>query len=126
MTNEKALQDILDERGKSYGTFEDNLYRIFKYKSSISVSVTELNGEFHKSSIEFIKNMLALKAARSEVATGESLKDCIYDFVNYYLLFIDAIPNSSIQLDSLVFDGEIIKCCANKGEGVEKLRKILR
>lgn len=92
----QILNDILAERGQQYGSFEENMMLVSMIYSNIITSA-ELSSSLDRlsidgrnkerivanSTINFARNMLALKAVRSLTAKGDSYKDCIYDFLNY-------------------------------------------
>lgn len=92
----EILDNILKERGAQYGSFEDNmalvamLYEEILPSAELSSYLCRLDIEQRHtesiiaySTVRFARTMLALKATRSLTATGESYKDCIYDFLNY-------------------------------------------
>lgn len=95
----QILNDILAERGQQYGSFEENMMLVSMIYNNI-ISSAELSSALHRldidgknkerivanSTINFARNMLALKAVRSLTAKGDSYKDCIYDFLNYKFL----------------------------------------
>lgn len=92
----QILNDILAERGLQYGSFEENMMLVSMIYSNIITSA-ELSSSLDRldidgknkerivanSTVNFARNMLALKAVRSLTAKGDSYKDCIYDFLNY-------------------------------------------
>lgn len=91
----QILNDILAERGRQYGSFEENMMLVSMIYGSIlltpelSSAVGDLPFEKRvvaTSTINFARNMLALKAVRSLTAKGDSYTDCIYDFLNYKYL----------------------------------------
>lgn len=95
----QILNDILVERGQQYGSFEENMMLVSMIYNNIVVSAELSSALSHLSrddknrgrivashTINFAKNMLALKAVRSLTAKGDSYKDCIYDFLNYKFL----------------------------------------
>lgn len=88
----QILDDIMAERGQQYGRFEENMMLVSMVYDSILLTpalTSALNCLSIKerviasSTINFAKNMLALKAVRSLTAKGDSYNDCIYDFLNY-------------------------------------------
>lgn len=95
----QILQQILEERGSQYGSFEVNMMLVAMLYDEI-MPTTELFSAMCKldsegkhreravanSTLRFAQNMMSLKAVRSLTATGESFKDCIYDFLNYKML----------------------------------------
>ena len=108
MAKMRKLDKILEDRGASYGSFRDNLKAIHFYKKQIKVNTTlsSDNPEI-ESSVEFIKNMLALKAARSINAVGIAKEDCINDFINYMRLFLDEY-NATIELNKDIFNPNLV------------------
>lgn len=90
----QILNDILAERGQQYGSFEENMMLVSMIYNNIiaSAELSSALGHLDKerivanSTINFARNMLALKAVRSLTAKGDSYKDCIYDFLNYKFL----------------------------------------
>ena len=128
------LDEIMKERGAQYGSFEENMLLVSMIKRHINILekigihfIEGLNTEVrtgyvdcHKdagvSTIEFARNLLALKAVRSLTASGETFKDCIYDFVNYKNLCervlrkltpVELISGEIISLDPIVFNENI-------------------
>lgn len=85
-----SCSDVLAERGKEYGSFEDNIRDIAKYKPGLKVDYKSKEGkeQLVSTAIDYVSYMLALKAARSKSKTisSRSYIDCLTDFVNYYHL----------------------------------------
>ena len=92
----QILNDILAERGLQYGSFEENMMLVSMIYGSIlltpelssALDRLDIDGKNKErtvanSTVNFARNMLALKAVRSLTAKGDSYKDCIYDFLNY-------------------------------------------
>lgn len=89
----QILDDILAERGLQYGSFEENMMLVSMIYDSIlltpqlssALDRLDIDGKnkVANSTVNFARNMLALKAVRSLTAKGDSYKDCIYDFLNY-------------------------------------------
>lgn len=113
MVDKKELDSILINRRNEYGSFISNLVNIYKIKPSIQVTIVDKNftysGDFNESTCDFIENMLALKAARSLKASGDTYKDCINDFINYFTLAIDEVPGIDIKLYENVFDVNLVR-----------------
>lgn len=86
---------ILEQRANQYGSFKGNMTIVSILKKTIFITdvngnATWLHDDWMSSTVEFIRNMLALKAARSTMAAGATLDDCIVDFINYYNLVVEA------------------------------------
>lgn len=90
--------DILVERGKEYGSFEDNILAIMDYKKGLNVQCIAKAGkeQLVNTAIDYVGYMLALKAARSHSKTisSRSYIDCLTDFVNYYHLLDNLLKDN--------------------------------
>lgn len=93
-----SCNDVLAERGKEYGSFEDNILAIMEYKKGLKVEyVAKVNKErLVNTAVDYVGYMLALKAARSHSKTisSRSYIDCLTDFVNYYHLLDSLLKNN--------------------------------
>lgn len=103
MTTQEERDEILKQRRLQYGSFEDNMKLLMLCLSFIEIYSTK-----EVQVARFIKNMLALKAARSyrtlKLGTNsEPHKDCINDFKNYMQLFYEYDPQGRIVLGG-IFD----------------------
>lgn len=91
-TRTKSSQEILAERHAEYGAFADQMADLLRFKRGITIKVTYKDAtesaqqEVIESALDFIKNILALKAARSMSTTisDDNYRDSIVDFINYY------------------------------------------
>lgn len=96
--------DVLAERGKEYGSFEDNIRGIIEYKKGLNVSCVAKPGkaELVNTAIDYVGYMLALKAVRSQSKTisSRSYIDCLTDFVNYYHL-LDTLLKDNCEFYSI-------------------------
>lgn len=132
---QNKLNKIMEERGAQYGSFEDNVILISMIKRHIDVvekvgmyfieclttemrtGYVDCRKDVGVTTIEFARNILALKAVRSLTATGDNYKDCIYDFVNYKALCERVLKKLTpkelapegdmLILDPLVFNEDI-------------------
>lgn len=98
MKPEEERNKILQEREAIYGSFKENMQLLMKIEPNIEIITTK-----EKEVAIFIKNILALKAARSIQilrlnSNSEAYKDCINDFKNYIQLFYDYDPQGRIIL----------------------------
>ena len=111
------LNKIMQERASQYGSFETNMRNVMRLKKKIKVFIEvdrliQYDTLFLENSIEFIKNMLALKAARSITAKGEAYEDCVNDFLNYIRLFEDTFK-ASLRFDA-PFNIHLNKSCKER------------
>lgn len=94
-TTEGSCEAVLAERGKEYGSFEDNILTIAKYKPGLKVSFQAKVGKelLVETAVDYVSYMLALKTARSQSKTvsARAYADCLTDFVNYYRLLVDLL-----------------------------------
>lgn len=108
-------QEIIAQRAKQYGSFEEQMRRLnFLRKSKTQAFIAKrLNP--HKCRIndifdivvtttDFLRNMLFIKALRSLNATGEVYNDCIIDFCNYINLVKDMNLPLKFELNTRYFN----------------------
>ena len=139
--NEK-LQEIIDERHKEYGEYQDvclqtkwlkryiffeqviktgnetyvlpmNLYD--KYTSTKQKAIIE-------ASMYMGRNMMALKAIRSLSATA-NFEDCILDFINYTRLTLEVFDLQNITNIQVYFSESLFNPLLNSlfSEGIDKI-----
>lgn len=104
---EEYREKILKDRRKEYGDYAESIKTISFLKERIKFAFYYKKNKWYipftyyslkesetiQQHIDFTKTMLALKASRSIHSKGEAYKDCIVDFLNYMILYKEAMNN---------------------------------
>lgn len=103
----RTADEVMQQRGSQYGDFLTNMKCVKLLRSHIFenpyITDKAQKNDLARSTLDFTKTLLALKAARSLNASGDSFEDCLVDFRNYIVL----ARNALVQLGLITPDFKI-------------------